>query len=368
MEEIKFGVELEFTASVLHAMGPQGTFFEHLNTLVADSGIKGWKIEQDASCGNEIVSNILLGDAGFKKMMQVCYCAEKTQQEFGLSRITGLDSGIHFHFDANNMNHRQIRNVLVVTAIAEVLFYAMNPVSRFGTSFAAPLNFNLFQTIRARDIIDLRDIWFRSYMGVDSHPDSYRNKAQEYYPHFVNSERKPQKYDWTRYHGLNFLALFKHGTMEFRYAHGSFDMETVEMWYRLFLGVIEACINLKTRSILKCNFPFNMQKVKLTSLDKLQRELYRDVTRVISFLFAKNGPGGQTRLIQPTVPMMKFIAKRLVKFNPQCMTKLTYKKIMGMDNGGDAEAALELLISNPIKVNHGSHISGHYPHDFPDGG
>lgn len=351
---MKFGAELEFTAAVAHAGGGgRGSFYDHLQTLVFESGIKNWMIEQDGSCGNEIVSPILNGDDGLKELLQVCFCAKRAAKDMGLSRITGVDCGIHFHFDASDMNHRQIRNVIVLTAIAETLFYAMNPISRFGTKFAAPLNFNLFQAIRARDLIDLRDIWFRSYMGVDANPDSFRHKHSEYFPSFINNEKKnPQKYDWTRYHGLNFVAMFKHGTIEFRYAHGSFDSYIVEMWYRLFESIVNAAKSHSTRTILKTNFPFKMTKVKLTPLSHLHVELYHDLRKVIKFLFEVQ-KGGSGSLIQPTIPMMQFIGSRLIKFSNKCIKPQTYKKLMSMSGeDNNPNEALGLLLEDKLRVQH----------------
>ncbi len=356
---MKFGAELEFTAAVGQAGGGgKGNFYEYLQLLTSECGIVNWKIEQDGSCGNEIVSPILIGEPGVREMLQVCFCANKAANDLGLSRITGIDCGIHFHFDASELSHKEIRNVLIIMAMAETLFYAMNPPSRFGTNFAAPLNFNLFQCIRARDIVDLRDLWFRSYMGVDAHQDSYRHKNREYYPDFVNSEKKPQKYDWTRYHGLNFVALFKHGTIEFRYAHGSFDMDTVEMWYRLCEAIMVAATTKQTRTILKTNFPFTMNQVKLSGLPKLQRGLYGDIRKVLMFLFGIK-KGGSESLIEPTVTMMQFIAHRLLKFNHNCMTKTNYKKIMSMGENDDPRQALALMLEKRMVFGLGNYLKHH---------
>lgn len=354
---MKFGVELEFTAALMGAAcGNKGSFYDYLQYLAGQCNIKDWKIEQDGSCGNEVVSPILEGENGLRELLQICYLSRKTADDFGISRLTGVDCGIHFHFDASPLNHRQIRNSMVITAMAETLFYAMNPLSRFQTNFAAPLNFNLFQCIRARDIVDLRDLWFRSYMGVDANQDSFRHKHNEYFPGFINDEkRKPRKYDWTRYHGFNFVSLFKHGTIEFRYAHGSFDDDTVEMWYRLFLGVMEASVNMRTKDILKTNFPFGMNKIKLHPLPSLQRTLFNDMRRVIGFLFVPKS-GTDKSLIQPKPELLKFVAKRLKKFTPTVFSNPNYKTIM---SSNDPTEILDLMMAEPIAMPHGGYVPMH---------
>lgn len=357
---MKFGIELEFTAAVAQAGGNKyGSFYDYLQYLASECNIHDWKIEQDASCGNEIVSPILEGEKGLAEALQICHCVEKAKKDLGIKRITGLDCGIHYHFDANGLNHRQIRNVLVITAIAETLFFAMNPRSRFDTNFAAPLNFNLFQCIRARDIIDLRDIWFRSYMGVNAYDDSFRHKTQEYYPNFINNSKKaPQKYDWTRYHGLNFVALFKHGTMEFRYPHGSFDPYTIEMWYRLFKSIMDVSINNNTRTIIrKSNFPFTMNKVKATTMVTLQKHLYGRMGKVLKFLFGIQ-KGCDRSLIPAEVEMIQFITKRLMKFHHPAIKADNYRKIMSMNKDDDGNKALQILLDNDLAFPHGINLNG----------
>jgi len=357
---MRFGVELEFTAALTGAIcQTKGTFYDYLQHLANQCNIFDWKIEQDGSCGNEIVSPILEGEKGLAELLQMCHLSHKAAEDFGINRLTGVDCGIHFHYDATNLNHRQIRNSMVITAMAETLFYAMNPLSRFQTNFAAPLNFNLFQCIRARDVVDLRDCWFRSYMGVDAHPDSFRHKHSEYFPAFINNEKKnPQKYDWTRYHGFNFVSLFKNGTIEFRYAHGSFDEETVEHWFNLFLGVMKASVNLRTKDIMRTNFPFSMKTVKSQSLPALQINLYNNIGKVIAFLF-KPKSGTKQSLIQPTVPMLQFIVERLVKFTPGVFTPKSYKTIMGESSDGDPYKVLNLILDNKLVLPHGGYVPMH---------
>jgi hypothetical protein len=354
---MRFGVEFEFTAAVAHAAHPHyGTFYDYLLGLFADCGLGKWRLDLDASCGNEIVSPILDGEQGLAQLIQVCYCIEKARNLFGLSRLTGLDCGLHFHFDAKSLPTRALKNVLVTMAVAEPLFYAMNPLSRFSTAFAAPLSFNLFQMFRARDIVDMRDIWFRSNNGVSAQADSFRNKVNDYQPHFINSDRQPQKYDWTRYHGLNFVALFKHGTMEFRYPQGTFDPETVKLWFELFMSVVEMSVNNKTRTIIK-HYPYDMSYVKQHPISKLQQTCYMDIGIVLKFLFSERQTKfGPTRLLKPTVPALKFIAHRLMKFTSSCMKADRYEQIMNYPDGENPDKLLERMVEVPIGVSHYKHV------------
>lgn len=340
---MKFGIELEFTAAVLTATGPDGGFYTYYSQLLEESGIHNWRIDQDASCGNEVVSPILYGEDGLNQALQACYCAELAKERFGLSRILGADCGVHYHYSAEGMKTKTIRNILGVCVGVEPLFYSMNPASRFDTAFAAPLNFNLFQIFRARDMKDIRNEWFRPYMGVQGHPDSHRNRNNIYKPEFLNAEsKKPDKYDWTRYHGLNLVAYFKHGTIEFRYTHGSFDQRNVEMWFRLYHSLVKGCEALKTRRIVKV-FPFSHTQISEMSVSKMQKHLYSDLGRSIRLLY---------HVAKLNTIQLKFIMEKIIKYNHAAVGKQVVKDIRAYDDTESPEALLEMICAQPIRSSH----------------
>ncbi len=315
-----FGIELEFTAAILHARSEKyGDFHPYLRQLLRESGIQDWRIEHDNSCGHEIVSPILTPQKrGLEQVMQVCECAALAQKQFGLARLIGPDTGVHFHYDATDlvsvrkgrpMNTTPIRNVLLLAAFLEPLWYSMNPNIRFDTAFAAPLNFNLFQISRARDITDIRSEWFVPNMGVRGHPDSYRVANTTYLPGFINADmEKPEKYDWTRYHGFNLIALFKHKTFEFRYTHGSFDPHNIEMWYNHYRKMVEVAREWDTKQILKAIsvMGYSMSMIKKLSITTLQNAIYSDLGSAVQLYFM---------LVPHDVKELHFVLKKLVKYN-----------------------------------------------------
>lgn len=349
---MKFGLELEFTAGLQHAAGDIGSFYDYYRQLLIESGIHGWNIHQDNSCGNEIVSPPLNGEEGLKLAMQACYCADVAKRHFGLKRILGPDCGVHFHFDAAGMSVRDLRNVLVIMSVLETLFYAMNPISRFDTAFAAPLNFNLHQVIRARDLIDLRNEWFRPYMGVHGGPDSHRHRKNNYLPEFINQDKKaPDKYDWTRYHGLNFVAYLKLGTIEFRYTHGTFNGDILERWYYIYKSVMQAARTMMTQKILAIYPIRSRERIITHSLGKLQYEMYSDLRRVIKFFI---------KLTKPDVKTLKFIVERLFKFSPECIRTDVYKFVMEYD-GENVDKLKSVILTYPIRHKAGSMVMRYEP-------
>jgi len=333
----RFGIELEFTAAVAHAYHEKyGGFYDYVLTLMRESGINQWCYENDASCGNEIVSPILdANHKGLEQALQACECVLLAQKQFALGRVLGPDAGVHYHFDATDLvkdsknNVQAIRNVLLLSAVLEPLWFSMNPCARLETAFAAPLNFNLFQMVRARDMVDIRDIWFRHYMGVRGHSDSYRIQHQSYSPQFVNGERRPDKYDWTRYHGMNLVALWKHGTFEFRYTHGSFDPYTIEMWYKFYRTVVNVARLGKTRQIVRA-CPMNIDDIKSNSINGLHDLIYSDLGLAIKFMF-KPTSKATPALFAPNPKLLKFILSKIIKYNRGCMPGTIMRRIWDDD-------------------------------------
>jgi len=355
---MKFGIELEYTASVAHSNHSKyGNFYEYVLQLMRESAVHDWRYEVDASCGNEIVSPILHEDNnGLAQALQACECSLSAQETYELSSIEGRDAGIHYHFDANDLLKKKadsvmaIRNVLLLSAMLEPLWFSMNPGSRFETAFAAPLNFNLFQMVRARDMVDIRDIWFRHEQGVRGHSDSYRIEHNSYSSSFINNEElKPDKYDWTRYHGMNLVALWKHGTFEFRYTHGSFNPRNVEQWFHIYRSVVQLAREVNTRPIVRA-MPINIEDIKCGSIKGLHDKVYYDLNTAINFMFRPHGKKEEA-LFAPNSEMLHFILKRLLKFNPGCLPPKV-AKLVWEDDGTDFERLMGYIRGLRIESAH----------------
>ena len=350
-----FGVELEFTAAILHARSERyGDFHTYLQQLLRESGIRDWRIEHDNSCGHEIVSPILTGDKGLAQVMQVCDCAAMAQKQFNLARLIGPDTGVHFHYDATDLvdikrsqwlNSTPVRNVLLLAAFLEPLWYSMNPNIRFDTAFAAPLNFNLYQVARARDMTDIRAQWFVPQMGVRGHADSYRVANTTYLAGFINNDlEKPEKYDWTRYHGFNLVALFKHHTFEFRYTHGSFDPDNIERWYNHYLKVVEVSREWDTKQILKAisAIGFGAKTIRQSSITTIQNAIYTNLAKAIELYFM---------LVPHDVQELHFILKKLIKYNSANIPPRVGKRIWEY-KGDSFDELMELIKGTKLMSAH----------------
>jgi hypothetical protein len=317
-----FGVELEFTAFTRHLANRYGTFHDHVFNLCDQSGLKGWKINKDGSCGHELVSPKLKGQTGMNLLMEACVLCEKARIDFGQDRIVGFDTGVHYHYDATSFDIRFLRNIVIITAALEPMILLMNPHERNNLCYAGPMNVNLYQMMRVRDEIDLKEQWFRHYNGnivANSHQGNYGVK-------FWNGNGKgPHKYDYTRYHGFNLVAYWHHGSVEFRYTHGTFNQEIIFQYFRLYQAMVEAAAALKTPELLAI-YPCSKSEVRKMSMQDFHTFLISDMPRLLSFV---------GKLIKPDVSMWKFIATRLFKHNWRELDRGFIKMILGFPDDGD---------------------------------
>lgn len=233
----KFGVELELSRRLVnvnyHERNHNAVWGE-LDALLHDVRRKGkispdWKLKTDTSCGGEIVSPILYGPQGLAEVVVICDIVNKLAKKHGQPAADG-ECGLHIHFDATGLKPQNLSNVFSLLYIAEPIIFSMYPNRNFN--YCAPMDINVRQASRARDWIDVRDIWYRGSNNV-------KKKDIVYPSSFINGTSAGDPYDGTRYHGLNIHCYWKIGTIEFRYAPGSFDANFIRAYYDMCLGMVQ---------------------------------------------------------------------------------------------------------------------------------
>lgn len=321
---MRYGIELEFSTITKSYQVVNGkTFHSYICSRIdslASSTSERWVLENDNSCGNELISPILNYEQhGLRPVKFICdiiaQAEERIRTSFGSEtyNLVGRDTGVHYHMEPNRTisdvkRFKQIRNVMLLAIIFEPMFYAMNPPSRLATKFSAPLNVNVRQLVRARDILDLRDIWFRPYMGVTGLQDSHRIVENNYGIDFINGGGSPNKYDWTRYHGFNLVSYFKHGTLEWRYTHGSFNYNILAGWFDVYRLIMEAGLALKANDILdKDVFPIPKHEMfKSGRCSYISSYFNRNISTLIRYYID---------VCKPQVQTVQFIVSRIAKFH-----------------------------------------------------
>lgn len=121
----------------------------------------------------------------------------------------------------------KLKSLLLTYLWGENIIYAMLPKSRGQNRYCRSLNtkITLQQILDIEDMSQLEKYWYGLF-------NSKRNIAY----------KKKQKYDDSRYYGLNLHSLFYRGTIEIRYHHGTLNCEKILNWINLHAKMIDWAI------------------------------------------------------------------------------------------------------------------------------
>lgn len=187
-----------------------------------------WKLVTDSSLqGNntfELVSPILVGEAGLKELEKVCWVLDLCGAKINDS------CGLHVHLDAEGFSMNTWKNLALTYKHLENLIDAFMPGARRNNTYCKSLSHVSDEKIKlARTIDDLRDVFNRD-----------------------------------RYHKVNFEAYSRHKTVEFRQHSGTTNFTKMENWVRFLNGLITFAKqdSLPSRITLE-DLPFLDEKQKL---------------------------------------------------------------------------------------------------------
>ena len=122
-------------------------------------------------------------------------------------------TSIHVHFNVGHYTDDQIRNIVLSYSALEPLFYRFIGRGRAKNIFCVPL-------------IETGLLYNLTYTPIAG---------------IVNS--------WSKYTGLNLLPIGTFGTIEARHMHGTFNVEKVSIWIRLWCKLIKWSVSLKTKEL-----------------------------------------------------------------------------------------------------------------------
>lgn len=308
----RFGVELEVSrrlTTVNYADKFYNKHWQELNKLIRSlyenrQISSGWKLKVDTSCGGEIVSPILIGNNGLREVALVCDKVRSYAKKHGLPAADG-ECGLHFHFDAADIHPRQLGNLFVLVHMAEVIIYTMYPNRNW--EYCAPLDVNMKQACRFRDMVDVRDTWYRGSNNVREHNKEYGEK-------FINSTSPGEHYDGTRYHGFNIHCYWRQNSVEFRYGSGTFDAIHIRAFYEMFLCLVNTAVNNKS---------IKVDDVILTMKHRELKSFYSQNYRFRKHILDMARRCGWTRTT------LKLIVEKLRKHNKKLLDKdLSSRKVI----------------------------------------
>ncbi len=232
----KFGIELEISRRLVNAGDDErakNPIWDNLRQGLFGLIEKGhvdrhWQIKPDSSCGGELVSPPLFGPEGMRQVGVICQWAKRFAKQHG-KPLVDAECGLHLHFDASDMDPKMLSNIFILLHAVEPAIYSMYPDRNHR--YCAPIEVNLSQAARFRDFVDVRDVWYRGSNNV-------KDRSKVYNSAFINGQQAGEHYDGTRYHGFNIHCYWSIGTIEFRYAPGTFDLSHIKSYYEMCLAII----------------------------------------------------------------------------------------------------------------------------------
>lgn len=220
----RFGVEIEFLSTVTVEQ-----VLTSLRSACIQAEYEGythrttphWKIVSDGSCGYELVSPILEGEAGIEELQKAATALEATGAQ--VDRRCGL----HVHFDARQMSLKAIKNIFKMWLKFEDVLDTFQPLSRRGS------NNTYCRTNLDHNIIDA---------------DNHRVQCSKLFRQIdqcKNMEDMRALYP-CRYRKLNIQSYFRHQTLEVRHHAGTTNPEKITNWVRLMARLFDAAESAAT--------------------------------------------------------------------------------------------------------------------------
>jgi hypothetical protein len=220
----RFGVEIEFLSTItkeqavmsLRAAGirVESSYYTHDTTPY-------WKIVMDGSCGLELVSPVLEGEAGIEEVRIAAAALEAAGAQ------VDKRCGLHVHFDARSMNLKAVKNLFKLWLKFEDVLDTFQPQSRRGN------NNNYCRTNLDHIITDA---------------GNHRNQCSQMFRKIDacrNMDQMKQLYP-CRYRKLNIHSYFRHQTLEVRHHSGTTDPAKITNWVRLMARMFDTAESAAT--------------------------------------------------------------------------------------------------------------------------
>lgn len=208
------------------------TYYPNRRSLkaVADKLPKGFGFCDDGSLGGsgkEFQSPKLSGEKGEKELKKLC--TSLIDNGFTVNRSCGL----HIHLDTKDFKKFEgVKSLFLFYLHFEPVIYSFLPFSRRNNNFCKPLSqfYQENEIATANNLATLERIWYRENDFIKL------------------GRRKLQKYDDSRYAGVNFHSMLANGHIEIRHHSGTLQYEKIIAWARLHSRILDLC-SLKGKTL-----------------------------------------------------------------------------------------------------------------------
>jgi hypothetical protein len=140
----------------------------------------------------------------------------------GYSWSVNEDCGTHVHIGASDLSAEELSRLYILTNLVEPMIYGTLPSDRINGTYAkmtSPLTVD--------------------YLINRGNQVTMQQVADIYYGYVVNIDGYFQKYDSSRYYGLNFNSYFFRKTVEFRYFEGCDDIDMAKAWIDMCIKIVD---------------------------------------------------------------------------------------------------------------------------------
>jgi hypothetical protein len=233
MRTLKFGIEIETVGVPRRQLAQaiqrvvQGAILNSEDTWsIIDTLGRTWRVVPDASlsdCYNsgEIVSPPLTYDD-----------LELLQNIVRAVRAAGAkadpSTGIHIHIDGSRFDAQSVtRFVKLVHKQERLLEHVLGISETRLLRYCRPIESSFLQRLEARRPVTMQEV------------------SEAWYG---RPNVRPERYDSSRYHGLNLNSLFFRGTIELRYFNGTLHAGEVKAYLQLSLALAAKALTAKSAS------------------------------------------------------------------------------------------------------------------------
>jgi hypothetical protein len=166
--------------------------------------------------GVEWVSAPMSGDRMFNEIDGICGWLNKN--EYGVNRSCGL----HVHIDARDLYWEELCGIMIVGNAAEETLYSMIPKSRETSNWCRKSKLTNEVLLGIKSNKDFTNSWY-DYNGESPNLDKYND---------------------SRYTGINMHARVYMGTVEFRHHSGTINPNKINNWITVCQSIVEKGIEL----------------------------------------------------------------------------------------------------------------------------
>ena len=184
----------------------------------------GWRSTYDGSIsgnGREMISKPANGDILHHRILAL----EDWAKFYDV--YVNRSCGLHVHFDATDTSWEDLRGIAIVMHKVEQHLFKMLPPSRTNSNWCRKVSMPFKRLVQCSSQSEFVQLWYDGY--------------------YINRD----KYNDSRYHGLNLHARFYLGTIEFRYHSATLNYNKISNWIKLCNSVIETGLQLSRNDKFK---------------------------------------------------------------------------------------------------------------------